>query len=230
MRHPDPEELPPSGVPPDTGGPLAGCCGHSGGIRRAANASPHAWIRLSALIPVQSIGPCIRSGPMINGTGLVGAGPRPRPLSQSSPLRWAGCSAFARLRPPAAPRPALPPVRGSRYIGPSGRRRRSPPGSAGRPLLGRAFGRLWPFLCFGLPLAPVGPAPPRLLGRSGSWPGGLCRPAAGLAALWRLAALVRLCRRAARRRAFSPMVSVPGCYRWVGPGACCPPPSGVTPH
>lgn len=61
--------------------------------------------------------------------------------------------------------------------------------------------------------------PPGLLGRAGSWPGGLCRPAAGLAALWRLAALVRLCRRAARRRAFSPVVSVPGRCRWVGPGA-----------
>lgn len=121
-----------------------------------------------------------------------------------------GCCppAAPRLRP--APRPALPPVRGSGYIGPSGRLRRFPSGPPGGPAPGRGFGLLCPSLCSVPPLGPGGPAPPRP-SAARLPPGGLCPRRRGLAALWRLAALVRL----SPPRAPAPGVFAPA----PGPGA-----------
>lgn len=77
-----------------------------------------------------------------------------------------------RLRPRPAPRASSPPVRGSGYIGPSGRLRRFPPGPlvALRPV-GRSAGSRPP----SAPCSLVGRSarlPPGLLGRGSSGPGG----------------------------------------------------------
>ena len=96
-----------------------------------------------------------------------------------------------------------------------------PSGAFGRPLPARPFGRLSALLCSGLPLGPVGPAPP-----SASWArsrvgrGAFRRGRRGLAALWRLAALLRLCRPRLRRPAWPPF-SFPGFVSLGGAGGLC---------
>ena len=82
--------------------------------------------------------------------------------------------------------------------------------AVGRPAPGRGFGWLCPSLCSVPPLGPVGPAPPRP-SAARLPPGGLCPRRRGLAALWRLAALVRLS---------PPRASAPGVFAPApGPGA-----------
>lgn len=136
---------------------MAGCCPHSGrpcgGIYRRMNCP-------SGVIPVQSIGPCIRSGPMIMEPAW--SGPVPVPALYRNPAHCGGLvarpsPAFARRPPP------VPPCR------PSGVRGKSVlPGGGGGSLpgllvalcpVGPSAGS-WPSLCSGLPVAPVGPAPP----------------------------------------------------------------------
>lgn len=218
MRHPDPEGLPPSGVPPDTGGPLAGCFPHlgrpCGGQYRRMNCP-------SGAIPGPVHWPLhpLRANDKWNRPGR-GRSPSPPFIAiQPTAVGW-----LLGLRPPS---PAgLPPSRLAARQGFGVNRSfraasAVPSGALGRPLPARPFGRLSALLCSGLPLGPVGPAPP-----SASWArsrvgrGAFRRGRRGLAALWRLAALLRLCRPRLRRPAWPPF-SFPGFVSVGGAGGLC---------
>lgn len=216
MRHPDPEGPPPSGGPPDTGGPLAGCFPHlgrpCGGQCRRMNCPSGAIPR-----PVHWALHPLRPNDK-NGTRW--SGPVPVPALYRNP---AHCGVLVARSPSLSapggpPSRQRPPVRGSGNIGPSGRPWRCPPGSAGRPLPGRALGRLVALPLLRAPSrpgrsgSPPPPAPARL------WPGGLCRgrrawPAEAGGRPW--------CGCAARGSGAGPvaLVSVATGGRAVGPGA-----------
>lgn len=176
MPSPDQE-----GLPPSNGGRKRKVRGASPSGRGAQG--PHSLLSFGGPAPLRSAsvaaGCCTRL--VAPGVGLGGLWlswaccPPARPFSQSRPVRWPGCSARARLAARASPRSALPPVRGSWWFGPSGRRRRSPPGSAGRPAPARPFAGSRPCSAPGFRSPRSARLPPALL-RPLAWgPGGLCR-------------------------------------------------------
>lgn len=126
-----------------------------------------------------------------------------------------------RLRPRPAPRAASPPVRGSGYIGPSGRLRRCPCGRlvALRPV-GRSAGSRPPSApCSRAPAAAR--LPPGLFGRGSSGPGGRSARGGRWPGLRPAGAPWSASPRAPGARPVV-VVSLPAFCRRVGPGAWLP--------